>query len=426
MKTKLYFTALLLGALLPSCTKTNNAAPASAGIAAKAKMGNTLAAVTPVVAYTDESTFVNTLSSYGFKNPTQINLNRTATATGYNTVYGFNIPAANQVKGFKWNAGDEQTDEWRPQGICGFTWGSRTFLLVTWYGTDTDEVADSHNHYKGTRLALVDITNMNAITYRLILLVQNKANANTSLLYDKPVAPESPVQYDSFIPVTMHAGGIACYNQKIYIADTSLGLRVFDLNNLIDTVDSDASKNAIGKQANGHLIAFDYTCILPQTGYYKITGGASPFSSVSLGTGTSGSAPYLWTSQYKKSDATTVPQMFGFPLNSNGVVSGPALLSTPYDNTGAGDYVYYAQGAYKSGNTSFLTITGQSSYEGSTARLVKYVDGATTGSRYRWPHGAEALYADAGGLLWCLTEYETAKYGQDNRTVFCVRKSDYQ
>jgi hypothetical protein len=427
MKNKLYLiTTLLLSAFIPACKKADVINQQTSLTKSSVSNVLTFAAVAPVVSYTDESVFVSSLSSYGFKNPTQLSLNRTATAAGYNSVYGFNIPAANQVKGFKWNAGDEQTGDWRPQGICGFTWGSKTYLLVTWYGTDTDEVADSHNHYKGSRLALVDITNMNAITYRLILLVQSKANYSTSLLYDKPVAPESPVQYDSFIPVTMHAGGVAYYNQKIYVADTSLGLRVFDLNNLIDAVDGDTDKNSIGKQSNGHLIAFDYTCILPQTGYYKITGGASPFSSVSLGSGASASAKYLWTSQYKKADATTVPQMFGFPINSSGVVSGPALISTPYDNTGAGDYVHYAQGAYKAGTTAFLTITGQSLYEGSTGRLVKYIDGATMGSRYRWPHGAEALYVDSSNLMWCLTEYETAKYGQDNRTVFCVRVSDYQ
>jgi hypothetical protein len=41
---------------------------------------------------------------------------------------------------------------------------------------------------------------------------------------------------------------------------------------------------------------------------------------------------------------------------------------------------------------------------------------------YRWPHDAEDLDYDAAtGYLWCLTEYETEKYGQDNRCVFAVR-----
>jgi hypothetical protein len=422
MRKTNYLAAGMLAVLLTACTKTQNSEIKSPDA--------TATPITPVlktdavtVTYTDESAFVSSLSSYGYKNPTQITLNRSATTAGYNAVYGFNIPTANQVKGFKWNPGDEQTEDWRPQGICGFTWGTHTYILVTWYGTDEDDIPGAHNHYKGVRLALVDITNMSAITYRLILLVQDKANYNTGLLYDQPVAPEAPVQYDSFIPVTMHAGGVAYFNQKIYIADTSLGFRVFDLNKLIDNVVSDPSKNSIGKQPNGSLIAFDYTCILPQTGYYKIAGGGNPFSSVSLGSGSTATDKRLWTSQFK---TTGTPQMFGFPISSTGVVTGTPTVITPNDNTAAGDPVMHAQGDYKAGTTAFLTSTGNSTYEGSTARLVKYVDGTTLGTRYRWPHGAESLYVDGGGLMWCLTEYETSKYSQDNRTVFCVRLSDYQ
>lgn len=424
MKKLTCIAAGALAIMLSSCQKTQNseiADPQPGTVKAPALKTDAIA-----VTYTDESAFVSSLSSYGYKNPTQITLNRSATTSGYNSVYGFNIPAANQVKGFKWNSGDEETEDWRPQGICGFTWGTHTYLLTTWYGVGPDEIATSHNHYKGVRLALVDITNMNAITYRLILLVQNKANYNTGLLYDKPVAPENPTQYDSFIPVTMHAGGIAYLNQKIYIADTSLGFRVFDLNKLIDNVVSDPGKNSIGKETNGNLIAFDYTCILPQTGYYKVTGGGTPFSGMSIGSAATASDKRLWTCQFKTA-ATDTPQMFGFPINSTtGVVTGPPTAITPHDNTGAGDPVLHAQGDYKAGTTAFISITGQSTYEGSTARLVKYIDGASTGTRYRWPHGAEALYVDSAGLMWCLTEYETSKYGQDNRTVFAVRLSDYQ
>ena len=39
---------------------------------------------------------------------------------------------------------------------------------------------------------------------------------------------------------------------------------------------------------------------------------------------------------------------------------------------------------------------------------------------------AEDLYLEpATGYLWNLTEYETEKYGTDNRCVFAVRLSDY-
>jgi hypothetical protein len=416
MKNSFTIALSLAAVFVTSCSKdqlqTSNAANQQP--AANTYQTNAISTVT----YTDESSFVASLSSYGFKNQSQLTLNRVGTTSGYNTVYGFNIPAANQVKGFKWNAGDEETTDWRPQGITGFTWGTKNYLLVTWYAVGPDDIAGVENKYKGVRIALVDITNMSNITYRLALLVQSKANATISALYDTPTTAFT--QRDSFIPVTMHAGGVAYYNQKIYIADTGLGLRVFDLNNFI-AAEPDPDKVTIGRESNGDLKAFDYGYILPQSGYYKMT-NAKPFSFVSLGEGATSADKRLWTGQYQTTG--TVAQLFGYPISASGVVTGPPTVIDPKDDTGLA--VLNMQGAYRARTKTFMTKTGNSSYEGSTARLVKYVDGAATGTRYRWPHGAEDLYLDSSGLLWNLTEYETSKYGKDNRCVFAVKLSTYQ
>jgi hypothetical protein len=117
--------------------------------------------------------------------------------------------------------------------------------------------------------------------------------------------------------------------------------------------------------------------------------------------------------------------VFGFGINISVVVStAQPQIVTPIDNTNG--YVYGMQGVYRCGAKTFMTTTGNSSYEGSTARLVRYNDGTAAGTRYRWPHGAEDLYYNsATGYLWNLTEYETQKYGQDNRCVFVVRLIDY-
>jgi hypothetical protein len=48
------------------------------------------------VTYTDESSFVSSLSSYGYKTPDQLNLNRVGASSGYTAAYGFNIPSANR------------------------------------------------------------------------------------------------------------------------------------------------------------------------------------------------------------------------------------------------------------------------------------------------------------------------------------------
>ena len=138
------------------------------------------------VSYTNENAFAQFFAGNGFKNPTQLVLKKVALSAGYTTVYGFAVPPANQVKGFKWDVEDEQTEEWRPQGITGFKWAGKTYLAITWYAISPTEIPGIRNEHKGVRLAIVDISDMNNITYNYILLVQNISNSNTSLLYDKP------------------------------------------------------------------------------------------------------------------------------------------------------------------------------------------------------------------------------------------------
>ena len=265
--------------------------------------------------YVDESSFVSSLASYGFMEPDEINLNRVGTKSGYNNVYGFNIPAGNQVTGFKWNSGDEQTEEWRPQGLTGFNWGGKKFLLATWYGVGPGTIAGVYNQHKGVRISLVDITNMNDIKYRHILLVQNKANMSNSNLYRSTNAYN---QLDKFCPVTIHAGGVAYSNNKIYVVDTKLGMRVFDITKLIP-VSGDSTKSRIGKEADGTLKAFDYAYILPQTGYYDID-NANPYSCISLGEGNDGEKR-LWTGQYLTPSDNLTPKIYGFALNSSGLIN---------------------------------------------------------------------------------------------------------
>ncbi|QNL50180.1 hypothetical protein H8S90_00650 [Olivibacter sp. SDN3] len=371
------------------------------------------------VTYTDESSFVESLAMYDFKSIDQLNLNRQGQVSGYNSTYGFNIPADRQVKGFKWNKGDQDTKEWRPQGITGFERNGKTYLITTWYGVGPSNIPGVHNQHKGVRVSLVDITNMSNITYRHILLVQNKENMGNSELY----RPSNPyTQLEGYAPVTIHAGGVAYYDGKIYVADTRLGIRVFDLDKFI-SAEGDVNKNKIGVEHSSTLKAFDYGYILPQIGYYKITDG-SPFSCIALGEGSTSLEKRLWTGQYLAPDAGRTPTIYGFPINEQGQLYGNVESISPLDKYDTP--VYRMQGVYRSNAKTVMTTTGNGNYEGSTARLVRYSDGTAAATRYRWPHGAEDLYLDTStGLLWNLTEYETEKYGKENRAVFAVRYADY-
>jgi hypothetical protein len=422
MSLRIYCIAAIAVFTLQACVKKSQPLPSEETTAPNAETLSAAAVAANVtVTYKDESSFVNSLSSYGFKTPAQVSLNRSGTTSGYTSVYGFNLPTDRRVKGFKWNSGDEQTIEWRPQGITGFQWSGKNFLVVTWYGIGPSDIEGVNNQHKGVRVSLVDITNMSNITYRHILLVQNKANMSNAELYK---SSNSYVQLGSFAPVTIHAGGVACYAGKIYVADTRLGIRVFDLAKLIQ-VAGDDSGTRIGKESDGTLKAFGYGYVLPQTGYYKIT-NASPFSCIELGEGKTSTDKMLWTGQYITAGSTIVPKVYGFHLNAQGqIVTTPQPeVITPIDNDNGN--VYGIQGVYRAGSKTFMATTGNSSFEGSTARLVRYNDGASAGTRYRWPHGAEDLYLEQStGYLWNLSEYETSKYGVDNRAVFAVRLSDY-
>lgn len=372
------------------------------------------------ITYIDEGDFISSFSEQEFLNPVDVHLNRTATTEGYNTVYGFNIPENKQVIGFKWTTGDQNTTAWRPQGITGFTWSGKRFLLITWYGVGPSVIEGVKNQHKGVRVSLVDITTQNAITYRHILLVQNKQNINNPILFKES---NNYQQLDLFAPVTIHAGGVAYANEKIYVASTNLGIRVFNLNNII-SITGDTTKNKIGKDSNGHLKAFNYSYILPQSGYYKIDEG-KPFSCISSGKNYLGEE-MLYTAQYKKEGT---PLVYGFKLNNNVIdLHTPAEIISPKDNSSANNGpLYNIQGIYRQGNTSIFAVTGKKSYKGSTARLVRYTDGDEAGTRYRWPHGAEDFYFEKNtGLLWNITEYETSKYGEENRTVFAVYYNDYK
>ena len=107
------------------------------------------------------------------------------------------------VTGYKWNNSDATTLRWRPQGITGTNVGCKEFSIVSWYGRNinnsfpcTSFNADYRN--RGSRVSFVDISDMDSIRYRHVLLVDE--NYNT--FYD------------------MHAGGLVILNDTLYVPDS--------------------------------------------------------------------------------------------------------------------------------------------------------------------------------------------------------------
>jgi len=371
-------------------------------------------AAASVNAYTNTSSYIST--GFSFLNPTQLDKNRQAIGgSAYTEVYGFNVPEENRVRGIRWNEDDETTSIWRPQGIAGFSRNGVRYLLVSWYAKDAAES-------KGSRITLIDISPSSStyLTYRHILLVQPTL----------PTGTLDYTQYGVYAPLNVHAGGIAYFNGKIYLSSTSLGLRVFDLDKIIEVTSGTGTENKCGKDASGNLYAFNYRYILPQVGYYKIN-DASPISTVQVNYENN----QLWTGQYYagSADASIVPKIFGFPINTSGELQNSGIQTIiPKNSLFTSDHAHGIQGVFRKGNRTWLSCTGSPSESyGSTARLARYTDGDTNTVRYRWPYGAESLYLEAQyGYLWSLTEFEPNAGAQNgsqvNRCIFAVDFSKYE
>lgn len=152
--------------------------------------------------------------------------------------------------------GDSATRAWFPQGITGSgdatadgLWNGRRVRLVSWY-----RKAGASN----VRISFVRDDG----TYRHVLLVV-------------PNGAGTP----DYRPVHAHAGGIAWYGDKLYVAATGRGVRVFDVDDIID----------LGKARNGSTSRPDlvglhdgvyhgngYRYVMPQVGSYVLDDRAGP------------------------------------------------------------------------------------------------------------------------------------------------------
>lgn len=175
-------------------------------------------------------TGISSTYSISFGEPTDwwnLDLNRDATRV--TSVTG----VAKVKSGFKWNSGDKNTTEWLPQGLAGLqtTQNNHTykFMVVSWH---YDAAA------KGVRLSFVDTVAPRH--YRHVLLVMPDSNGNIAPLKGQ------------------HAGGIEVIGNKLYVAQTSFGIREFDL-------------GKIYKSSNvPSFDAFDYEYIMPQQRSYDV------------------------------------------------------------------------------------------------------------------------------------------------------------
>lgn len=299
---------------------------------------------------------------------------------------------------FQWNAGDVAVDCWYPQGITGTASGvpgvghynGHYLVLVSWYHKPDADPSTSVN--KGVRLSVADITTISSTTYRHVLLVEPTGSA-------------------SYKPITIHAGGIAWYKDWLYVADTTGGLRVFDIRRFIQVKTGDS--DAIGLvSAKNEYHAFNYAYVLPQVNRYSPCGGSCCTRFSFLSVDQTSSPPALISGEY--SSGNIYGRLVRWPLDpTTGKPStkGGAVISTAAYFPG----LAAMQGGAAAGTRIYATSNANAgSYAASLHTGV--IGGAV--SAYGFPNGIEDLhYSPSSTNMWSLTEFPKQRF------VFSVKTS---
>jgi hypothetical protein len=326
----------------------------------------------------------------------------TVLGDGNRTASACRADAEHLLASFCWNSGDNTTAYWIPQGVTttADAYGSGTYegvtaILVSWYDNGSDGID------RGVRVSFVDYTVPCTPSYRHVLLVEP---------YDRS---DGQVSYRT---VNVHAGGIFWYGHHLYVADTAMGFRVFDLRRIWQVSSTDPG--AVGWQPDGSYQAYDYKYVLPQAlRYVGSTVHDYPalrFSFASLDRTSSPDSVIVGEYGYP-GDGT---RLVRFPIDytdrrlredSDGYVRGTEAYLVSVDSM---------QGAVSVNGTFYLSTSDGETNEGDLATFRP--GGPVTLHRNVLPTGPEDLsYWGVRDQLWSATEWA------GSRSVFAIRASAY-
>ncbi len=347
------------------------------------------------------------------------------------------LAARSQPLGFCWEDGDDgqpgQYSEWWPQGITttrdaldAGEYDGHQLVLVSWYHKGVGQ--EGGTPLKGVRVSFVDWDADYPNTYRHVLLVEPYLDAGGANF--RPLLTSDDT-------ASLHAGGIVWYGNLLYVADTSRGFRIFDLERMYEVSTGDKSK--VGRQPDGSYHAFDYRYVLPQVGWVDLRMQNTGIPSLRFS--------FAALDRASTPDSLLVGEYTGDPAGDAGT-GNPAdpnlrtrVVRFPLDYTDRlpkeeADGLAYGSEAYNTGYLSmqgavsrngrfwFASSAGSSGGPSANYGKLRFFDRDTGAVReYSWAFGAEDLSywpdPDGADYLWTLTEYP------GYRVVVAVPQADF-
>lgn len=310
----------------------------------------------------------------------------------------------NVKKSWCWQSDDANTAMWYPQGItstadslgAGVVDGKQV-ILTSWY--DHDDTAPN----KGVRVSFIDASDPADPDYRHVLLVEPSLTASGA---------------STFKPVQIHAGGLAWYGNLLYVADTTNGLRVFDMNHLWQV--STGQSNWIGRQGDGSFHAYDYRYVLPQVFRYadSTANGRTQIRHSSVSVDRTSTPDSLVVTEYRETDSTAPARTVRFGLDYTN-----RLLRTSTDGYARATEAYNLDidGLQGSAVINGTWLMSESDGDANRGDLYRFRPSSTVNS---WanvlPTGTEDFtYWQSRDELWTASEYP------GNRFVVSVKASAY-
>ncbi len=304
--------------------------------------------------------------------------------------------------GFAFDSGDSSDCKSYPQGITtsrdavgtanSGNYDGHQLVLVSWYTKDACGGAQERS-----RITLVDWDATYPNMYRKILLVEPTGTSATPSFKDIPI----------------HAGGVSWYGDRLYVADTGKGMRVFDMTTILRT-NTGGTSDDIGRQPNGTYYAHNYAYVLPQVGTVTASttsGTALSWSSISLDRVTKSIVMTEFTCQSCATYPNRAPRAVRFPF-----ASGSTAFAATTTATEALQLPWYGLNGVASHN-------GRWWFNSSSSKTLYYWTPAAGASSYPWVGGGESISywedTTAADLLWTLQE------GVGHRNVFSVKQATY-